>query len=88
MEQKKTKPKPKPKSKPKPKPEAKPKPKPEPESKKGKGYVKITVVKEKDTNVVDTNYDKRINKIVQAMKIQNTFTDDKIRFGWNTGDPV
>jgi hypothetical protein len=100
MDKKSSKPKPKeskpkeskPKPKPKPKPKAKPKPKPklkqskEPKVKhknKGNG---ITIIQEKDNLGIDQYYEKKVNGIINKIKQQNQMIDDKIRFGWNSGD--
>jgi hypothetical protein len=95
MEKKKTvsmakpKPKPKPKVKPKEKEKVKEKEKPKPKTsprpkqtrKKGGG---ITIICDNDEGTcIDQYYERKITGIVKKIKEQNSFTDDKIRFGWN-----
>ena len=46
----------------------------------------ITLQKQQDTTTTDHSYDKRLNTILKRIRAENTFTDDKLRFGWNTGD--
>jgi DNA gyrase/topoisomerase IV subunit B len=50
--------------------------------------LKITLVKQRDNLDVDTFYDRKMKSVIKKIKDQNTMIDDKIRFGWNSGDPV
>jgi hypothetical protein len=80
-----------PKKKPQPKkepPKKKPQPKKEPPKKERskQNWPIITIQKQQDTTKTDHLYDKRLNTIVKRIREENTFTDDKLRFGWNTGD--
>ena len=50
--------------------------------------LKITLVKQRDNLDVDTFYDRKMKGVIKKIKDQNTMIDDKIRFGWNSGDPV
>jgi hypothetical protein len=57
-----------------------------PKKKSGGSWPTITLLKQQDTTTTDHSYDKRLNTIVKRIRSENTFTDDKLRFGWNTGD--
>ena len=50
---------------------------------KGNG---ITIIQEKDNLGIDHYYEKKVNGIINKIKQQNQMIDDKIRFGWNSGD--
>jgi hypothetical protein len=50
--------------------------------------IKITLIKQRDNLDIDTFYDRKMKGVIKKIKDQNTMIDDKIRFGWNTGDPV
>ena len=46
----------------------------------------ITIVKDDNDLHIDQYYDKRINGVINKIRDQNTMIDNKIRFGWNSGD--
>jgi len=94
------KPKPKP-VKPKPKP-VKPKPKPKHVKPKVKPVKSksikhknntgnnsnsgITIIHDNDSSNIDQYYEKKVGIIINKIKQQNQMVDNKIRFGWNSGD--
>jgi hypothetical protein len=47
----------------------------------------ITIVKDLDKNTeIDKYYHIKVNNMIGKIREQNNMVDDKIRFGWNSGD--